>query len=532
NLMVYEIPMEDKLLTICASLGHLFNLSRKEGIFGVLHKNGHFYPLFDTIKIDKKSRQELVDEEGGKDLFDKREIITELRTLAYCATETFIASDPDSEGEKIAYDLYINLRPYQHNIKRLEFHEVTPRAFRKALELASFFNLSRVKAQLARRVADRWVGFSLSQELWKVFNKKNLSAGRVQTPVLGWVIKRAEEAKEYKYRLSFILNEYYFTVEIEDKDLAKKVYQELPKLKIEEIKRFEEELSPPPPYTTDTILEEAYYNFHFSTSYTMDLLQELFELGLITYHRTDSTRISETGRYLVAKPYIEQNFGSEYFFAREWSKEGAHEGIRPTHPWDLKELKLRTAHGLITFKNPKDSFRLYELIFRRFMASQMKPMRLLKAEFQFLLPSYSWKEILNLEILTKGFGLIWKSPPIFTYKEDAKPEKIELNKVPKVYLYNQGSLIQEMKKRGLGRPSTYAEIVSTLLHRYYIYELKNGSLVPTTLGKEVYKYLVEKFSEYVSEEFTKELEEFMDMVERGEKDWEEICLKLAPLVKL
>lgn len=532
NLMVYEIPMEDKLLTICASLGHLFNLSRKEGIFGVLHKNGHFYPLFDTIKIDTKSRQELVDEEGGKDLFDKREIITELRTLAYCATETFIASDPDSEGEKIAYDLYINLRPYQPNIKRLEFHEVTPRAFRKALELASFFNLSRVKAQLARRVADRWVGFSLSQELWKVFNKKNLSAGRVQTPVLGWVIKRAEEAKEYKYRLSFILNEYYFTVEIEDKDLAKKVYQELPKLKIEEIKRFEEELSPPPPYTTDTILEEAYYNFHFSTSYTMDLLQELFELGLITYHRTDSTRISETGRYLVAKPYIEQNFGSEYFFAREWSKEGAHEGIRPTHPWDLKELKLRTAHGLITFKNTKDSLRLYELIFRRFIASQMKPMRLLKGEFQFSLPSYNWREILNLEILTKGFGLIWKSPPIFTYKEDVKPEKIELNKVPKVYLYNQGSLIQEMKRRGLGRPSTYAEIVSTLLHRYYIYELKNGSLVPTTLGKEVYKYLVEKFSEYVSEEFTKELEEFMDMVERGEKDWEEICLKLAPLVKL
>lgn len=534
NLLVYEIPMEDTLLTICASLGHLFNLSRKEGIFGVLYKKGHFYPLFDSIKIDRKLGHELVDEnlEKREDIFDKQEIITGLRTLAYCATETFIASDPDSEGEKIAYDLYINLRPFQPKIKRLEFHEVTLRAFRRALESASFFNLSRVKAQLARRVADRWVGFSLSQELWKAFNKKNLSAGRVQTPVLGWVIKRAEEAKEYKYRLSFTLNSFYFTVETEDKGLAEKVYQELPELKIEEIRRFEEELPPPPPYTTDTILEEAYYNFHFSTSYTMNLLQELFELGLITYHRTDSTRISETGRYLVARPYIEQNFGTQYFYPREWSKEGAHEGIRPTHPWDVKELKLRTAHGLITFKNSKDSLKLYDLIFRRFIASQMKPIRLMKGEFQFFLPSYTWNEILNLEIKTKGFDLIWKSPAVFTFKKELKPEKIEMNKIPKVFLYNQGTLIQEMKKRGLGRPSTYAEIVSTLLHRYYIYELKNGSLVPTSLGKQVYSYLVERFSEYVSEEFTKELEEFMDMVEKGEKDWEEICLKLKSLVKL
>ncbi|MFN3568015.1 MAG: reverse gyrase, partial [Caldimicrobium sp.] len=518
NLLLYEIPMEDTLLSICASLGHLFNLSRREGIFGVLKSNGHYYPLFDTIKIDKKLGHELVDEELGKekDYFDKWDIISSLRTLAYCATETFIASDPDAEGEKIAYDLYINLKPYQPNISRLEFHEITPRAFKKALEAKSTINLSKVKAQLARRVADRWVGFSLSRELWKAFNKKNLSAGRVQTPVLGWVIRRAELAKEYKYRITFSLKGYNFFIEIEDMELAKKIYEELPHLKIKEQARVEEDLSPPPPYTTDTILEEAYYNFHFSTSYTMNLLQELFELGLITYHRTDSTRISETGRFQVAKPYITQTFGEEYFYPREWSKEGAHEGIRPTNPWDLKELKLRTAHGLITFKNPRDSLRLYDLIFRRFMASQMKPISLLKGDFEFILPSYTWKETLNLAILEKGYDLIWKEPFIFTYTgEDLKPEKIEINKIPKVFLYNQGSLIQDMKKRGLGRPSTYAEIVSTLLNRHYIHELKNGSLVPTRLGKEVYQYLVERFSQFISEEFTRELEEFMDEVERG-----------------
>ncbi len=534
NLLVYEIPMEGTLLSVCASLGHLFNLSRKEGIFGVLNRKGHFYPLFDTIKIDRKLGQEIVDEERGNkgDLFDKKEMIAGLRTLAYCSSETFIASDPDSEGEKIAYDLYINLRPFQPNIKRLEIHEVTPKAFRKALETASFLNLYRVKAQLARRVADRWVGFSLSQELWKAFNKKNLSAGRVQTPVLGWVIKRAEEAKEYKYRLTFTLGGQPFSIELENKELAETLFKELDKLEISEIKRWEEDLSPPPPYTTDTILEEAFYNFRFSSSYTMSLLQELFELGLITYHRTDSTRISETGRYQVAKPYIEQNIGAEFFFPREWSKEGAHEGIRPTHPWDIKEIKLRTAHSLISFKNTRDSLKLYDLIFRRFIASQLRPLRILKGIFKFTLPSYTWEETLNLKIIQRGYDLIWRSPQLFTLSPSAKPEKAEIHKVPKVFLYNQGSLIQEMKNRGLGRPSTYAEIVSTLLQRRYIYEIKNGALVPTNLGKEVYHYLINRFSAYVSEEFTKELEEFMDLVERGERDWEEICVKLLPLINL
>ena len=532
NILVYEIPMEDTLLSVCASLGHVFNLSRRQGIFGVLTQNGHFYPIFDTIKIDKRTKNELVDEmEAEKDeVFDKGEIIKALQRLAYSASDVFVASDPDSEGEKIAYDLYINLRPFQKNIKRLEIHEITPRAFKKALIEAKDFNLARVKAQLARRVADRWVGFSLSRELWKAFHNKHLSAGRVQTPVLGWVIKRAEEAKEFKYRLSFYLQDIPFYIDLEDKEFAEKLLEELPDLRIEELLRFEEDLSPPPPYTTDTVLEEAYYYFKFNSSQTMALLQELFELGLITYHRTDSTRISEAGRYQVAKPYIESNVGSEYFYPREWFSPGAHEGIRPTHPWDVKELKLRVAHGLITFKNPKDSLRLYDLIFRRFIASQCRPVRVLKARFKFILPSYNWEETLNLEILQDGFDLFWRGPQLFTPKPPFQPQKAEIHKIPKVFLYNQGSLIQEMKKRGLGRPSTYAEIVSTLLHRRYVYELKTGGLIPTKLGKEVYFFLIDKFKEFVSEEFTRELEKFMDEVEKGEKNWEEICEKLKPLV--
>ncbi|WP_038057543.1 reverse gyrase [Thermodesulfobacterium hydrogeniphilum] len=534
NVWVYEIPMENTLLSICASLGHVFNLSRKKGIFGVLKSNGNFYPVFGTIKIDKETGEQYVDEKpkNGKEIFDKGEIIEVLRTLSFCADKTFVASDPDAEGEKIAYDLYINLKPFQPNIKRLEFHEVTERALRKALESPQEINLYRVKAQLARRIADRWVGFSLSQQLWKVFKKHYLSAGRVQTPVLGWIIERAELAKQHKYRISFELNGNKFSIELEDKELAKKILEEFPKLNIVEIKRFEDEISPPPPYTTDTILEEAFHFFKFSSAYTMQLLQELFELGLITYHRTDSTRISDVGRYQVAKPYITQILGEEYFFPREWYSEGAHEGIRPTRPWDLTEIKLRVAHGLLTFKKPKDSFKLYDIIFRRFMASQTRKTKVLKGVFEFRLLSYSWKETLILDIIEPGYEYFWTKPQLFKSSKNLYPENVQYTKVPKVFLYNQGSLIQEMKKRGLGRPSTYAEIVSTLLQRYYVYELKNGGLVPTPLGKEVYNYLKSNYEEYVSEEFTRELEKFMDEVEEGKKEWIEICHKLLPLLKV
>ncbi len=536
NVWVYEIPMENTLLSICASMGHILNLSRKEGIFGVLKSNHHFYPIFNTIKILKETNEQLIDEEElpkdkKKEIFDKGEIIEVLRFLSFCTDQTFITSDPDAEGEKIAYDLYINLKPFQANIKRLEIHEVTERALRKALTNPQEINLAKVKAQLARRVADRWVGFSLSQQLWKTFKKNYLSAGRVQTPVLGWIIERAEQAKQFKYKITFTLNGQKFSLEVEEETLAKKIIEELPKLKLKELDRMEDELTPPPPYTTDTILEDAFNFYKFSTNYTMELLQEFFELGLITYHRTDSTRISEIGRYQVAKPYITQMLGEEFFHPREWFTEGAHEGIRPTYPWDLSEIKLRVAHGLISFKNPKNSFKLYDLIFRRFMASQCKKTKVLKGVFEFQLPSYSWKETLILEVLNPGYEHFWTKPQIFKISSELFPENIQLFKVPKVYLYNQGTLIQEMKKRGLGRPSTYAEIINTLLDRYYVYELKNGGLVPTSLGKEIYNYLKSQYGIYVSEEFTRELENFMDQVERGEKDWDEICKRLSPLLK-
>jgi len=541
SVLVYEIPLENILLTVCASLGHVFNLVKRTGIFGVLQTNGNFYPVFDSIKVDKETGGQLVDEEinENKDVFDKWEIIEDLRRLSYCVDGIFIASDPDAEGEKIAYDLFVSLCPFQRFIKRLEFHEVTPKALRSALENPQDFNLNRVKAQLARRVADRWVGFALSQELWKAFNKHTLSAGRVQTPVLGWVIKRAEEAKQRKYRLTITVGETKFYHDFEEEDLAKKVFDELKdglNLKVESL--FEDEISPPPPYTTDTVLEDAFHFFRFSTSHTMSLLQEMFELGLITYHRTDSTRISEVGRFQVARPYITQNFGEEYFYPREWTSPGAHEGIRPTNPWDVSEIKLRVAHGLLSFKNARDSFKLYDLIFRRFMASQMKKAKAEKARIVFKTPSYEWQEEIVWDILAAGYDLMWGriqtlKPLLGEIKGSIllKDLKAELLTIPKTFLYNQGTLIQEMKRRGLGRPSTYVDVVSTLLARRYVFELKTGGLVPTSLGKKVYEYLVSRYSAYVSEEFTRALEEFMDKVEEGQAKWDEICQSLKPLLE-
>ncbi|HIC08429.1 MAG TPA: hypothetical protein EYO62_00005, partial [Aquificales bacterium] len=260
------------------------------------------------------------------------------------------------------------------------------------------------------------------------------------------------------------------------------------------------------------------------------------------YHRTDSTRVSDVG-ISIAREYIDENFGHDYFYPRHWGEGGAHECIRPTHPWDVEELRSMMLAGQIQ-RLTRDHLRLYELIFKRFMASQMRPAQVEVSKFEVIpvlengeLPTPKVEKEEITSILRDGFNLM---TPIEVYylKEgtfrvveqeeftDEEGNKLEEHSdsamkiyklVPLAYPYTQGSLIEEMKKRGIGRPSTYAQIVQKLLDRGYVIERKNF-LFPTKLGKEVYNYLIrlKEAEKFVKEEFTRILEELMDKIERGE----------------
>ena len=516
--LLYEIPAEDRVITIASSLGHLFDLTTRDGIFGVLEDRGGYLPVYDTIKVSKEGHQS-TEAEGPDVLMDKGEIVKALQEIGYEVEEVLVATDPDTEGEKIAYDIFNHLRPFNPKVRRAEFHEVTLREFRKALKAPRDFDRALVKAQLLRRVLDRWVGFALSRSLWKAFGKRYLSAGRVQTPVLGWVIERHLEARKRKGVVRFELGGHPFQVELEDTKAAKRLYEVLQELSwaIEEVR--EGERQPPPPFTTDTMLHEATERLKLRASEVMSLLQELFERGLITYHRTDSPRVSEVGRYNVARPFIRERFGEEYFHPRGWGEGGAHEGIRPTRPLSPEDLGLMVESGMISLQGGRRSLRLYDLIFRRFMASQMRSAVVREATLSFSTPVHRWSDKALIGVVRDGFNLIM--PFKIMQTEGAAVEERRFFTVPKVPLFSEGTLIQEMKKRGLGRPSTYATIVETLLERGYVVE-RRGKLIPTRIGREVFEYLQRHFPAYAGEDLTRRLEQAMEQVERGEIDLQEV----------
>ncbi len=533
--VAYEVPLGDRLLVITASLGHVLDLVTDKGFFGVFDDTYPYLPVYDTIKICRETHEQHTDYRYLKEhcrgkIEDKLDILKGIREVGYEVDEVFIATDPDAEGEKIGYDLFLFTRPFNGNVKRAEFHEVTPKAFREALENPRDIDLNLVKAQLVRRILDRWVGFTLSRVLWKVFGKRWLSAGRVQTPVLGWVIERYREAQKKKGEIILRVGGLSLRIEEEDLRIAKEIFRDLELADLFLENPQEEEKKPLPPFTTDTVLEEANEKLHLSADRTMKLLQELFEAGFITYHRTDSTRVSEAGRYLVAKPYITKRFGEEYFYPRSWGEGGAHECIRPTRPMEPKDLRFMLTAGITELEDPENSLKLYELIFNRFMASQMRPARVKTEELVIKLPYYEWKERVVTEVLQHGFDLMYPTFKVLDRSRITIEEK-EFREVPKVPLFTQGSLIQEMKRRGLGRPSTYAQIVHTLLERRYVVE-ERGRLIPTELGIKVYEYLSRHYHHWVSEELTRELEEAMDRIERGELDYMEVLKKVHSIKKV
>jgi len=537
NLIVYEIPIEERLLLVSASLGHLFDLTIKDGFFGVIKKNEKFFPVYDSLKICPQKRIEHTERDYllkkcGLNFKDKKDLVEAFQRLSYQVEEVFIATDPDTEGEKIAFDIFNHLKFFNPNIKRAEFHEVTPKAFLEALKNPREVNFNLVKAQFLRRILDRWVGFVLSRRLWRSFKKNYLSAGRVQTPVLGWVIKRFFESKKKKARLYFRVNDYPFYFDFEDLEKGKRFFEGLDELQIKILKKEIKKIPPLPPYRTDTILEDASRYFKLSAKMTMQILQELFERGFITYHRTDSTRVSDAGKYL-AKNFIEEKFGKDYLFLRSFKdKEGAHECIRPTRSLTLEEFYQLITQKMVKFKtNPFLVAKLYGLIFKRFIASQMKPAEVEEAEVIFEVGKEKVSQKLVLKIIEPGFNLVFPLIKACKLEKEVKVEEKRFYLVPKEKPFSQGSLIEEMKRKGLGRPSTYALIIDHLLQRHYLKEFKN-QLFPTRLGILVFNYLQKNFGEYVSEDLTRKLEEKMDKVEEGKEDYQKILKEFYQIKNL
>ncbi len=511
--VIYEIPMEKYVLLITASIGHVTDLTTDRAFHGI-EVNEHFIPIYASIKRCRQCGHQFTEDRqncprcGSEELDDSRKRIEAIRKLAHDAGLVIIGTDPDSEGEKIAWDLR-NLLAGCGEIKRAEFHEVTRRAVLEALESLRDINENLVKAQIVRRVEDRWIGFVLSQKLWEVFNNRNLSAGRAQTPVLGWIIDRYLESRQRK------------TIAIvKDLDLVLEHDKKEFEVEISLLEDTTEERIPPPPYTTDSLLRDANQILKMSAKETMQIAQDLFENGLITYHRTDSTRVSDVGMR-IAREYL-----GEDFVGREWKAEGAHECIRPTRAVDKVTLQRLVQEGLINVENISwRHYALYDLIFRRFMASQCKPYRVRVKKYKVV---FDGKEVVE-ERVVEAEGRAYELYKAVWVRKDLRTGRFavraELRKVPKAPLFTQSEIVQMMRSKGIGRPSTYATIVDRLFMRNYVVE-KNGRMAPTKLGMDVYRFLAENYGSFVSEYRTKVLEEKMDAVERGELDYYEALREL------
>lgn len=516
DIIIYEVPTDKYILNITACLGHITDLSQERGIYGV-EKNSHYRPIYTTIKRCIKCNHQFLKEIeqcpkcGYKEIINSKERIKALRKIASESEMVIIGTDPDNEGEKIAWDLY-NLLFYCSNIYRMEFHEVTYFAIKHALDQLKNINYDYVKAQIVRRIEDRWIGFTLSNILKNQFHSTNLSAGRAQTPVLGWIIERLKQYNNKKivgyckeYSIRFELNH---TIPIKKSSYPGK-------LNIKRERQLEEEHIPLPPYTTDTLLKDINDIIKIDLNQAMKLLQELFENGLITYHRTDSIYISQVG-HQIAKDYLKEDY-----YKRNWQSEGAHECIRPTKAYDKNQIIRMSYEGFFVSKLNRYHFLIYDLIFRRFMASLCKPYKIEKVVYNIKIniEELNFVQELQLERIINVQGKavdLYKSFVIHQpLEEGIYNVEFEFKKVPSVSLYTQADIVQMMKEKGIGRPSTYATILHRLFQRGYIIERK-GKLIPTKKGEKVYYYLIEHYKNLITEERTRQLETKLDQIETNQ----------------
>jgi DNA topoisomerase-1 len=503
----------------------------------------------------------------------KKKVVNQLKKLAKENDEVILATDLDREGEAIAYHVAYLLGFAKENwpeiklnekkpIKRIIFHEITAQAINEALKNPQKLRLDLVQAQQARRILDRIVGYELSPLLWKIMGKKWLSAGRVQTVALRLIVEREKEIRQFKvepyfqiygqfladknleikgklikkddlayentYKIKLFDGEYQYVKTTIDKPLSEKIILDLKndKFQVSNIKQEINPRFPPPPFTTSLLQQDAFHQFHFSSKMTMKLAQDLYEQGLITYHRTDSFNLASQFVF-KAKDYIIEKFGKEYalekprgFKTKSRNAQEAHEAIRPTN------LKEEISLEKITDKLTANHKKLYQLIFKRAVATQMKEasVKSIKVEissekkylfesefFQVIFPGFL--QILNPDYVKnhqQPLNLEEKTPLVL---KDSLAQQIE-TKPP--YRYNDASLIKSLEEKGIGRPSTYAPILSLILDKNYV-EKQNRYFLPTKLGKAISDYLCQSFPQIFDLSFTAQMEEGLDLIADGQK---------------
>ncbi len=548
NLVIVESPAKAKTIkkmlgrnyNVVASVGHLRDLPKSR--LGVL--------------IEEDFEPEYINIRG------KGPIINELKKEAKKSKKVFLATDPDREGEAISWHLAYILGLDDTDKIRVEFNEITKDKMKQAIKSPRKLDKNLIDSQQARRVLDRLVGYKISPLLWKKI-KKGLSAGRVQSVAVKLICDRENEIQE------FIPQEYWtikamLKKEKEDfeasfygiKQNEKEIKQDLKNEKevenilktikdkkfiVDNVKKSKRKRNPYPPYTTSTLQQDSSKKLNFTTKKTMMIAQQLYEgidiksagiTGLITYMRTDSTRLSNES-ISAAKEYIINNFGVKYSnggknYSGKQKKEtqDAHEGVRPTYiDYTPEEIKKYLT---------KDQFKLYKLIWDRFIGSQMKAAEYDTLSVSILNSSYVFRAN-GSQLIFPGFLKVYSSTDEevsdMTLPELKENDVLALNKlIPKQNFtqaparFTEASLIKIMEELGIGRPSTYSPTIATILSRSYV-SLENKSFYPTELGDLVNELLTEYFKEVINEEFTAKLENELDEVASGNVDWKEVVRK-------
>lgn len=548
KLIIVESPTKSKTLgnflpkdyQVISTMGHIRDLPVKSlGIKIEKGKTFNFLPEY--VFLEKK-----------------KEVISKLKAATKKASQIFLATDPDREGEAIAWHTaFLIGQAKKKSLARISFHEITKKAIEKALAEPGEINLQLVDAQQARRILDRLVGYKLSPLLWRKI-RRGLSAGRVQSVTVRLIVEREKEIEK------FIPEEYWEiwaelrrhvgglkegvpaflaklnklngkTLKIEKQTQAKEIVEELQKANYEvaNVEKKEVSQSPVPPFTTSTLQQRASSRLGFSSKRTMRIAQGLYEKGLITYHRTDSLTLADEAVKSI-RNYIQKNYGSDFLpekphFYKTKSKvaQEAHEAIRPT---DISCLST-------TIKSEnKDEERLYQLIWQRTLACQMTAA--IWDQTRINVQAVSVKNIYSL--LAEG-KVIKFAGWLKLYEKSDEQKKTEEGEeiLPQVKAgddldllkikdeqkftqppprYTEATLIKALEERGIGRPSTYAPIVSTIQTRQYV-EKQEGKFKPTSLGTTVNDFLVEYFPDVFDYRFTANMEDELDDIANGKREW-------------